>query len=110
MKIRNGFVSNSSSSSFVIFGCVLPSSKLEEFELEEWEDFLDNKLMGTGLVYSIGLERYADDYIIGVNPNNLDTKHSIDYHKNEIAEKINKIFNFNVKVEDISFKHDYGYN
>ena len=40
MKIRNGFVSNSSSSSFCIFGCYLTNEQYDEL----YEKFNSNKL------------------------------------------------------------------
>jgi hypothetical protein len=38
MKIRSGFVSNSSSSSFVLYGYLLPGKELAEFLGQEWDD------------------------------------------------------------------------
>lgn len=75
MKTRNGFVSNSSTASFVIIGYMLEDSKMQEVvktllgvnELSEdwqWEDVGDTEL-------TLQFNENGDD-IIGISPLNID--------------------------------------
>lgn len=72
MKIRNGFVSNSSSSSFAIFGAKLSPEQIEQIEAMDtnpnWKD-------ADSVLNKVGLESYPDDYdggrFVGVSLYNL---------------------------------------
>jgi len=61
MKIRNGFVSNSSSSSFCIYGAYINSSDFEKFGMPEGADVWD---WAEGLDVP-GLETHSSDYDYG---------------------------------------------
>ena len=58
MKQRNGFVSNSSSSSFMIYGVYMDSDPFEEFELSTLESY-DERLCEAA--NSLGLEHHSFD-------------------------------------------------
>ena len=64
MKIRNGFVSNSSTSSFCILGVKLPNKKIDEL--------LDGKnlyhTLGKSLTYIEDAYNWDGDTIIGMHP------------------------------------------
>lgn len=77
MKIRNGFVSNSSSSSFVIFGRY--NVDLEELNIEH--DVLDEK----------GIEYYEDDesgLCVGVDPGEMKPDETLLQFQTRIAKKL----------------------
>lgn len=83
MKVRKGFVSNSSSSSYIIYG--FPSEMLEDESCEKWDEakndrnrdyndalwdivFCENEIIGESLSYwSDG----AEDISLDVSPENL---------------------------------------
>ena len=109
MKIRKGFVSNSSSSSFCILGAVITDLiKLEEGG-EEYDDFLDRKLKDTGLDYAEGIGDYCGQLIVGVSPDKLDENLTIKKHKKNIHQQIVKVFNVSKEKVDVAFHTDGGY-
>lgn len=105
MKIRTGFVSNSSSSSFCILGVALTLDQEYEDMLEELEEKIEN----TNLQFSLGLEDYYEMIIVGLNPRALDENKTILQHKKEISEEINKAFDSNYSEKDIEFHIDGGF-
>ena len=103
MKIRNGFVSNSSSSSFCILG--IPLSDLGIEDLDSAIDIID---CHENLSYESGIETYYEDYVIGINPECIDENKTIKETKQEIANMINESLNVNITPNEISFHTDGG--
>lgn len=107
MKIRNGFVSNSSSSSFCIYGVEFNDKQLdamlEKLELEaNWRkgDVIANAL---DLDYERG--QYDETYI-GLSPYSIDKNKSLNEIEKEIQESFKKAGVENVSC---SFEHDGWY-
>jgi hypothetical protein len=114
MKIRNGFVSNSSSSSFCILGIVyseddllsLWNSKHPDDLCEDiWE--LENTNHGEICVYR-GIEEYYELYVIGKHVKSLDENKTIKEEKIETANQINEMLGTSLSKKDISFHTDGG--
>jgi hypothetical protein len=94
MKQRNGFVSNSSSSSFCIFGGVVDN---DEKELPK----------GSSLDYVYGISNYADSILVGCAPQDMGEDETRGRFEERITKEIHKIFGNNIAC---SWYTDGGYN
>jgi hypothetical protein len=104
MKIRTGFVSNSSSSSFCLLGVKWAQNNDDDIDdiLRENNSFLS---------FARGIETYADEYIIGIDPDSIKNDQTLFDVKKDICLELDRIFGENVyNVEDISFYTDGGYD
>lgn len=121
MKIRNGFVSNSSSSSFCILGKPFDYSDLETTFKDKDFSKLGNSLYeiggnlveNTNLHSETGISEYYDNIIIGLDIDTIETKHAdktINQVKTEIAEEMSKAWNVEIKPSEISFYTDGGFD
>lgn len=116
MKIRSGFVSNSSSSSFVIWGIKIPIAtilemfpKTAEDEAEEFWDLqshlekhLPKGLTAHGDRYYFGGEK-DDNVFVGLNSDDLEDGSFVEIKevdKEKLAEKLTKA-GFKAKEKDI---------
>jgi hypothetical protein len=78
MKIRTGFVSNSSSSSFCIFGAVVPND--------------DSPIKDTDIVYEYGISDYAEQILAGARPWDMKEDETRKQFEERITAKIKEIF------------------
>lgn len=101
MKIRQGFVSNSSSSSFCIFGIVL-----SDFGCTWKRD--TSKLEGLNYENGIG-DYYEDDLIIGFHADKILKYEKVSKFKQDIVDKLKKI-KPDITIDDIECHTDGGYN
>ena len=102
MKIRAGFVSNSSSSSFCVVGYVIPWDS--DIDVEE----IEHEVYDNGLELRYGISE--DFVIIGKSIEKISDDQTILDYKKEILEKIHKCIGENVNVIDIDIVVDGGYN
>ena len=119
MKRREGFVSNSSSSSFCILGIHKDDIRksLKESSTENTDDYTyDEKLdeifesidYKSELTVESGISDYRG-YFIGIEPSSIDENKTIKEVKQELAEKLSKLFNTKISSNDLGFYTDGGY-
>lgn len=113
MKIRNGFVSNSSSSSFCILGTVVnedewfTSEQLEETDIDGLiEEGLSSK--ENSLTMEYGIDEYYEQYLVGRPVESLDVNKTIASLKEEIATEIQQVYNLTEKPK-VEFCTDGGH-
>ena len=116
MKKRLGFVSNSSSSSFCILGVHRDDIRKSLKESNEEEDDFDDKLneIFDSIDYDSDLtvERGICDYsgsFIGIDPSRIDENKTLKEVKQELADRLSKLFNTEILPKDIGFYTDGGY-
>lgn len=100
MKIRAGFVSNSSSSSFCVVGYELPS----DIDIEE----IEGKVNKNGLEITYGI---SDDYtVVGKSIEEINDDQTMLDYKKEILKKIRECIDENISINDINIIIDGGYD
>lgn len=115
MKIRNGYVSNSSSSSFCILGIAVDKSSLKDKiknlpeDCSKYEDYAENIAYDLKLHAEDGIYTYLNFIVFGVEAEYLPENKTILESRKEIFEKLNTIFN-NVFLKDVVWRIDGGYN
>jgi len=97
MKIRNGFVSNSSSTSFCIFGAAFEPEEIKKiFNVEDPYD-AEEKLKGSGLEFEAGQEGYT--YYIGRSWKNIKDDETGKQFKESIQKAIMEAIGKEAAVE-----------
>jgi len=93
MKIRNGFVSNSSSSSFCIFGACFEGDKLREVEdkIEDAEFNKQLKDMGLKIIYG-NPNNYESEVYIGKSWDSIGGDETGNQFKASISEAVKVLF------------------
>lgn len=97
MKIRSGFVSNSSSSSF----CILGFTAKDDEEVGRMKSEL--------LREESAISEYDDSRYIGAWPDSMKNDETLLQFKERIIEELKK-FGIERKVEDLGWITDGGYN
>jgi len=112
MRIRTGFVSNSSSSSFCIFGTAtsIDLSKLFNKDIDEdsdeynydWSDTLAGEL-GNGFI--VRRPEGYDDYFVGLSWPRIGEDETSRQFKQRIQDRILEVFKaHNIPTEDLKFQ------
>lgn len=117
MKVRIGYVSNSSSSSFCIWGVRLQDfisdNKIESFEDELYKrrKLRDNYCIEPSHISTWnGISEYSEeDVFIGYSPDWQKDEETLKEFKTKIVEELNA-YGLPVKIEDIQLYNDGGYD
>lgn len=103
MKVRHGFVSNSSSSSFCVLGIVLDDKyNIDEDVREQLESNTDLEL-----VYGVG--DYYEQQLMGIGPGGMKEDETLRQFKQRIVDEFQK-HNVTVDIKDIDWHVDGGYD
>lgn len=115
MKVRQGFVSNSSSSSFCILGVLCQGYGADEkFKTEEMEDKLeelyDNWYSDKKCVLSIkrGIEEYYEHKLAGAYPSQMKDDETLKEFKQRILDEF-KRYDIEVEMDDLKWHTDGGF-
>ena len=113
MKQRIGFVSNSSSTSFCVFGIVMDRDVVmnlldEMFGTNEYE--VEDFFRGFDIDAYSGLDNYSDSYVVGVDVCRISQDITLREQRNIIAGKITSIFGKIVPPNEVDFIVEVGYD
>lgn len=104
MKVRTGFVSNSSSSSFCLIGIVFNEDDFSK-KIKDVYDYFH----GTGLELVRGFDNYYDRYVVGIDPRNMKNEETLGQFKQKIFEKLKEL-GFKNDISKVDFRIDGGYD
>jgi len=112
MKNRTGFVSNSSTSSFCLWGIIIPDDVTEMFRErmieekdigpEDWFDF-GEWVQSLGFDYWSYTHSYGHDKLLGLHPTRIGDDETYLQFKTRIANNVNDLLKTNYQAKDVKF-------
>jgi hypothetical protein len=112
MKIRQGFVSNSSTSSFLIYGCTVDDDQITEMYLKKFpEKEIDEDEYASELLYELfeskefkgsGLNSWHPDYsdtFVGRSWASIDDNETGKQFKDSVEKQLKELFGGDIKCE-----------
>lgn len=108
MKIRNGFVSNSSTTSFCIYGAQVDIPEVLEDPDDEDSDYIDDDETLEKLCdqYKLKYESWDGNYIVGLYPWDMEEDETYAQFKKRVSDALEQAFN----VNDCSWIEEAGYD
>lgn len=108
MKIRSGFVSNSSSSSFCILGVVVGDKVTDEVY-----EAIDNASWGKDKVKTCvrcvrGIDSYYEQNLVGAEPDEMNDDETLGQFKARVVAELQKFGATTITVNDLSWCLDGG--
>lgn len=103
MKRRAGFVSNSSSTSFCIFGVIIDDAWDDDIENVIWRDE-----SGSSLIVERGVDEYYNTNFVGVDPNEIKNSETFGEFKIRVAKNISKVVGVDVSIDSLKYYTDGG--
>ena len=117
MKIKTDFVTNSSSSSFVVMGTSINSDIITEEHVKKFSeqlntnftldyikdnfsDFLDSLLYKSDLKYSTGGDYYGSEAMIGIHYTDMKDDETLGEFKTRVKNQIKETLDIDVKKVD----------
>lgn len=116
MKIRNGYVSNSSSSSFCVLGITQSAlmdknpqiaEAFDNGDCEDLEEYLGINWRTTDIQVVSGISEYYDEHIVGMSATEMKDDETLLDFKKRVTEWL-KNKGLNVDVSDINWHIDGG--
>ena len=112
MKIRNGFVSNSSSSSYIIYGFFtedLPEEVADKYDEIKWDEFEDNVYGYDSDICGECIEGWEDCTTVDTDKM-ISRINQADLYRKELQDKFKKVFDYDLPDEVFKFIATTYYN
>jgi len=110
MKTREDFVSNSSSSSFVVFGMSLTEGEVDKMlEAKDLSD-IDELLEGTELVARRGIDTYYGEWCVGLPWKSMKSTETKAEFLGRVKEELSKVLVLKDKTVGADMLVDGGYD
>jgi uncharacterized UPF0160 family protein len=102
MKIRSGFVSNSSSSSFCILGVEIDQETYDKLE-REWKNLRESRVRTASAISG------GDDLYVGISATSMKDDETPRHLKQELVDVLHEI-GVDIQLENVDWHEDGGYN